>query len=267
MAAISTPLTARRGRGPDAERVRRDHALFASYAERRHPVDRGGVIERFLPLARQLALRYTRPGEPFDDIFQVASLALVKAVDRYDAARGVAFSSYAVPTIVGEIKRYYRDRTWAVHVARDLLEAALTVERASEQLSGRLGRPPTVSELARVVGSSEEHVLAARDAMRARRASSTEERRGPGGDDDGATLGETLGAEDGGFATAEDRATLAALMRCLSTRDREVMRLRFDEDLTQDEIGRQLGISQMQVSRILHATLERLRTIAAAHAA
>ncbi|MEA2278196.1 MAG: polymerase sigma-B factor [Solirubrobacteraceae bacterium] len=264
MAALPATLARRRiGRGQDRDRALRDRALFAHPGEDGLPRDRDAVIERFLPLARQLALRYSRPSEPFDDVYQVACLALIKAVDRYDPTRGVAFSSYAVPTIVGEIKRHYRDRTWAVHVSRDLLEAALTVERTAEELSGRLGRQPTVAELCGRLGIGPEAVLEAREAVWARRATSMEQPRLASGDEDASTLGESLGAMDEGFARAEQRATLASLMRCLSPRDRETLRLRFDEDLTQDEIAGRLGISQMQVSRILRATLERLRTIAA----
>jgi RNA polymerase sigma-B factor len=260
MAALPASHAQRRG---GRDRARRDRALFAHPGEDGLPRHRDAVIERFLPLARQLALRYSRPSEPFDDVYQVACLALIKAVDRYDATRGVAFSSYAVPTIVGEIKRHYRDRTWAVHVSRDLLEAALTVERAADDLSGRLGRQPTMRELTARVGMAPEAVLEAREAAWARRATSMEQPRLAASDEDASTVGESLGAVDDGFARAEERATLASLMRCLSARDRETLRLRFDEDLTQDEIAGRLGISQMQVSRILRATLERLRTIAA----
>jgi RNA polymerase sigma-B factor len=242
--------------------VRRDHALFASYADSEGRIDRDGVVERFLPLARQLAARYSGPSDPFDDIYQVACLALVKAVDRYDPGRGVAFSSYAVPTMVGEIKRYFRDRTWAVHVPRDLLEAALAVERQSEDLLTRLGRQPTVTEIADRLGMTEEEVLEAREAGRARRTTSMEERRGPAGDDDTATLADRLGSAEDGFERAEQRATLEQLVQCLSERDREVLRLRFQEDLTQVEIGMRMGISQMHVSRLLRSAVDRLRTVA-----
>jgi RNA polymerase sigma-B factor len=227
--------------------------------------ERDGMVERYLPLARHLAAQYTRGGEPFDDDFQVACIGLVKAVDRFDEDRGVAFSTYATPTIVGEIKRYYRDRTWVVHVPRDLLELALRVERTFDGLGAELGRPATATDVARRLGVSEDEVHRARDVSRARRTTSMEQRRGDG-DSDWATIGDGFGAEEPGFEAAEHRATLQTLMRCLSARDREVMRLRFAEDLTQDEIGSVMHISQMQVSRVLRAALTRLQAVAASMA-
>jgi RNA polymerase sigma-B factor len=258
MAAFPVALPpARRG---DRDRLARDRSLFARNATAPR-ADRDAVVARFLPLARQLAARYTRGGEPFDDIYQVACIGLVKAVDRYDANRGIAFSSYAVPTIVGEIKRYYRDRTWVVHVPRDLLERALAVESAAEELAGRLGRAATAAEIAVRLNVSAEDVRQARAAGGARRTVSIEERRG--GDQEATTIADGFGVQEDGFERVERRATLETLMRCLSERDREVMRLRFTEDLTQDEIGSRLDISQMQVSRVLRAALERLQAVAA----
>jgi RNA polymerase sigma-B factor len=221
---------------------------------------RDALVERYLPLARHLAAGYTRGGEPFDDVFQVACIGLIKAVDRFDPARGVAFSSYATPTIVGEIKRHYRDRTWAVHVPRDLLELALRVESVFDELSAGLGRPATVSEVARRLNVGDDEVRRARDVSRARRTTSLERRRG---DDEAATIGDGFGAEEPGFEAAEHRAMLESLMRDLSPRDREVMRLRFDEDLTQKQIGLRMQISQMQVSRVLRAALTRLKGVVA----
>ena len=148
----------------DATRVAEDRALFARYLDKRDPVDREMLVERFLPLARQLARRYQRPDEPFDDLFQVACLGLVKAIDRFDLEREVAFSSYAVPTILGEIKRYFRDRTWSVRVPRDLQELALRVDRAVSDLSLDLHRQPTVTEISEKVGVEEEDVLEALEA-------------------------------------------------------------------------------------------------------
>ena len=221
--------------------------------------DHSAFVERYLPLARHLAARHTSGGEPFDDVFQVACIGLVKAVERFDRRRGVAFSSYATPTIVGEIKRYYRDHTWVVHVPRDLLELSLRVQRAADELAAELGRPATAADLAARLSIGEDEVRRARDAVRARRTTSTDERVG----DDGATLGERFGADEPGFEAAEQRSTLESLMGCLSPRDREVMHLRFAEDLTQDEIGSRMHISQMQVSRVLRAAIERLQAVAA----
>jgi RNA polymerase sigma-B factor len=242
-------------------RAAEDRALFARYLDKRDPVDREMLIERFLPLARQLARRYQRPEEPFDDLYQVACLGLVKAIDRFDLEREVAFSSYAVPTILGEIKRYFRDRTWSVRVPRDLQELALRVDRAVGDLSLDLHRQPTVAEIATRVGAEEEDVLEALEASGAYRATSLEAPRGSE-DDSGETLGDTLGTDEQGFALAEHRATIARLMRSLSPREREVLRLRFEEDLTQGEIGERIGVSQMQVSRIIRQSLGRLRSFA-----
>jgi RNA polymerase sigma-B factor len=243
-------------------RAAEDRALFARYLDKRDPVDREMLIERFLPLARQLARRYQRPEEPFDDLFQVACLGLVKAIDRFDLGREVAFSSYAVPTILGEIKRYFRDRTWSVRVPRDLQELALKVDRAVADLSLVLHRQPTVPEIAEKVRAEEEDVLEALEASGAYRATSLEAPRG-GEEDSGDTLGDTLGTEEQGFALAEHRATIAHLMRSLNQREREVLRMRFEEDLTQAEIGERIGVSQMQVSRIIRQSLARLRSFAA----
>jgi RNA polymerase sigma-B factor len=245
-------------------RAQEDRALFARYLDRRDPVDREMLIERFLPLARQLARRYQRPEEPFDDLFQVACLGLVKAIDRFDLEREVAFSSYAVPTILGEIKRYFRDRTWSVRVPRDLQELALKVDRAVADLALDLHRQPTVEEISEKVRVEPEDVLEALEASGAYRATSLEAPRGGGEDDVGDTLGDTLGTEEGGFVLAEHRATIAHLMKSLSPREREVLRLRFEEDLTQGEIGERIGVSQMQVSRIIRQSLGRLRSFASA---
>jgi RNA polymerase sigma-B factor len=246
-----------RGSGRCAE----DRALFARYLDTRDPVERDMLVERFLPLARQLARRYQRPEEPFDDLFQVACLGLINAIDRFDLDRGVAFSSYAVPTIVGEIKRYFRDRTWSVRVPRDLQELTLKVDRTVSELTVRLHREPTVAEIAAAVGVAEEDVLEALEASGAHRAASLDEPRHID-DDSGDNLADFLGMEECGFACAEDRATIAVLMRALTPRERTVLLLRFAGDLTQAEIGERVGISQMQVSRIIRQAVARLRAYA-----
>src|SRR6476469_8497783 len=242
-------------------RAEQDRALFARYLDQRDPVDREMLVERFLPLARQLARRYQRPDEPFDDLFQVACLGLVNAIDRFDPSRDVAFSSYAVPTILGEIKRYFRDRTWSVRVPRDLQELALRVDRKVSELSTDLRRQPTVSEIAEAVGIEEEDVLEALEASGAYRATSLSTPRG-NDDEAGETLGDTVGTSEEGFGLAESRATLEQLMRAVTPHEREVLRLRFEEDLTQAEIGERIGVSQMQVSRIIRQSIARLRTVA-----
>ena len=253
------------GRGPEGDgRPEQDRALFARYLDRRDPVDREMLVERFLPLARQLARRYQRPDEPFDDLFQVACLGLINAIDRFDLDRGLAFSSYAVPTILGEIKRYFRDRTWSVRVPRDLQDLALKVDRAVSELDLELRRKPTVAEIGAKVGADEEDVLEALEASGAYRATSLQTPWGADADS-GDTLGDVIGHEECGFARAEDRATIAHVMRVITPREREVLRLRFAEDLTQAEIGERIGISQMQVSRIIRQALGRLRSYATAH--
>jgi RNA polymerase sigma-B factor len=240
-----------------------DRALFERYRERRDPGDREMLVERFLPLARALARRYQRTGEPFDDLFQVACLGLVKAIDRFDLSRDVAFSSYAVPTILGEIKRYVRDRTWSVRVPRGLQELALRVDKHVVELSSALHRQPTVAEIAHAAAATEEQVLEALQAAGAYRATSLQTPR-PGEDEADDTLGDTLASTDQGFGLAEDRATLAQLLRAITPREREVLRLHFQDDLTQRQIGQRIGVSQMQTSRIIRHSIARLRT--AAHA-
>jgi RNA polymerase sigma-B factor len=245
----------------DRDRATMDRRLFERYCDVRDPVDRDAIVERFLPLARQLAARYQRPEEPFDDVFQVACFGLIKAVDRFDADRGVAFSSYAVPTIMGEIKRHFRDRTWAVRVPRDLQDLALRVDRVAHELTREIGRAPTVDELARSIDAEPEDVLEAMQASSAYRATSLETPRSGGEDEPGDTLGDTVGVTDDGFAQAEQRAILHALLRSLTPREREVVRLRFEEDLTQAAIGERIGVSQMHVSRVLRQAIARLRTL------
>jgi RNA polymerase sigma-B factor len=250
-----------------ADRARADRRLFMRFVDERDPVDRDTIVERFLPLARQLAARYQRPEEPFDDVYQVACFGLVKAVDRFDIERGVAFSSYAVPTIMGEIKRHFRDRTWAVRVPRDLQELALRVDRVVSDLTRELGRAPSVDEVALAVDAETEEVLEAMQASSAYRATSLETPRAGGDNEPGDTLGDSVGLVDDGFNRAEQRAVLHALMRSLTPREREVVRLRFEEDLTQAAIGERIGVSQMQVSRVLRQAIARLRTLARADAA
>ena len=240
--------------------MRSEAALFsrARAGDRR---SREELTMRFMPLARSLALRYQRSGEPLDDLLQVAALGLVKAIDRFDPAREVAFSSYAVPTILGEIKRYFRDRTWAVRVPRGLQELSMRVDRAVGGLSEQLRRSPSVKEIAAAVDAGEEEVLEALQAGVAYRAVSFEAPAGATGEDP-ATLADSLGVDEHGFDRAEDRATLEALLGAVSEREREVLRLRFEQDMTQAEIGTAVGVSQMQISRIIRAALQRLREAA-----
>ncbi|HEV2787560.1 MAG TPA: SigB/SigF/SigG family RNA polymerase sigma factor [Solirubrobacteraceae bacterium] len=219
------------------------------------------LTSRFIPLARSLALRYQRSGEPLDDLLQVASLGLVKAIDRFDPDRDIAFSSYAVPTILGEIKRYFRDRTWAVRVPRGLQELSMRVDRAVSGLSEQLRRQPSVNEIAAAVGATEEDVREALQAGGAYRAVSFEAPAGGAGED-AAPLADSVGVREDGFERAEERATLDALLGAVSARERDVLRMRFEHDLTQVEIGAAIGVSQMQISRIIRQALQRLREAA-----
>ena len=239
-------------------RARRDRMLFArvKHGDRRA---REELIERFLPLARSVASRFERSAEPADDLFQVASLGLVKAVDRYDADRGVAFSSYAVPTIAGELKRHFRDRSWTVRPPRAVQELTMRLNALEPRLSRELDRAPTVDELATACGATDEQVL---EALQARRVRTGLSLQAPAGAEDRQELQDVLGASDDGFAQAEHRADLGEMLGYLSPRRAFVLRLRFEQDLTQAEIGAALGVSQMQVSRIIRAAIEQLREIA-----
>jgi RNA polymerase sigma-B factor len=216
------------------------------------------LIERYLPLARRLARRYQHTDEPIDDLVQVASIGLLKAVDRFDRSREVMFSSYAVPTILGELKRHFRDRTWAVRVPRDLQELALRVDQTVTRLSLGRGRSPSVPEIADAMRLSEEQVLEALDAMGAYRASSLDAPRS-GREEETESAAEGIGVQDVGFDRAEERATIEPLLDRISERERTVLHLRFAEDMTQAEIGQRIGVSQMQVSRLIRQALVRLR--------
>jgi RNA polymerase sigma-B factor len=244
-----------------AARAGEDRRLLVRYHRAGDPAARDQLVERFLPLARQLARRYQRGGEQLDDLIQVASLGLLKAIDRFDPARETAFSSFAVPTILGELKRHFRDKGWSVRVPRDLQEMAVRVDRISDEMSRELGRAPTTGEIAERTGASLEQVLEAREASAAYRAVSLDRPRSDD-EEDGDSYADAFGIEDPGFGLAEDAATVDRLMRVLSDREREVLRLRFEEDLTQSEIGQRVGVSQMHVSRLIRQSIARLREAA-----
>ena len=241
-----------------------DAAELRELFERAHRGDaaaRERLVDQFLALARRLARRYHRSSEPFDDLVQVANLGLIKAIDRFDPSRGVAFTSFAVPTILGELKRHFRDTGWAVHVPRALHERALRVDTTQRLLEGRLGRSPDVHEIAAELRLDLEDVL---DAMQASGAYEALSIDAPGHSDEGDHDGlvESLGQEDSGIELAEERATVAATIKRLPIRDRQVLELRFGRDMTQTEIAKRIGVSQMQVSRIIRRALDRLREMA-----
>jgi RNA polymerase sigma-B factor len=235
-------------------RARREQELLRAIHERGDERARRQLAEEMLPLARALANRYAGRGEPLDDLVQVACLGILKAIDGFDITRDVRFSSYATPTVLGELKRHFRDRTWSMRVPRGLQELQLQVARARDRLTLEEGRSPTVQELAAAVEASFEDILMTIESAGARRARSLEE---PMGED--TTLADALGEQDPELARAEMRALLESALDVLSARDREVLRLRFEEDLTQTEIAQEIGVSQMQVSRLIRQSLARLR--------
>lgn len=266
--AISThiPLhsrTSRRARGTGPLTGRESQELFHRWQKQGDSDARDELVERFLPLARKLARRYNVGHEPFDDLLQVASLGLVKAVDRFDCSRGNAFSSFAVPTILGELKRYFRDHGWAVHVPRGAQERAVKVEDAQQQLSAKSGRAPTVPELAEYLELSIEEVLESLETARAHHATSLDAPHDDG-DGESATLVETFGDEDPDLTLADARITIGLVSAQLSSRERQVLAMRFVEDLTQTQIAELIGVSQMQVSRILRRSIARLTELAKA---
>ena len=223
------------------------------------------LIRRFLPLARKLAVRASR-GDSLDDVFQVASVAVVKGVDRYDPARGAALSSYLVPTILGEIKRHFRDFNWAMHMPRDMHDRLMAARSAGEALWQQLGRAPTPAELAHELGVTTEEALELHETASAMAVRSLDAPREAHGEDDGDDLASAIGSVDDHFEMVEDRSALASGMRALPERERLILKLRFEDDMLQHEIAERIGISQMHVSRLLRRALDRLRMIAAASA-
>jgi RNA polymerase sigma-B factor len=253
-----TAVTTHRTSASDALRAPlTDAQLLTQYSETRDPRLREALVERFLPLARSIAKRYRKAEEPFDDLLQVASLGLLKAVDRFDPARGIAFSSFAVPTIVGELRRHFRDRCWSVRPPRELQERALEVDKYRTELTTRLGRSPSVRELGQALELDDEQVLEALQAQQGMRAASLDAPRGGGEDNDG-TVADAHGQVDPELTRAEHRATLSRLFERLDEREQRVLRLRFEEDLTQEQIGKVVGVSQMQVSRIIRGAVAKL---------
>jgi RNA polymerase sigma-B factor len=253
----SGPSHARGAR--NTQRIREDQRLLQRYHSHGDTAARDELIRRFLPLARQLARRYERADEPIDDLVQVASVGLVKAVDRFDPSRGTAFSSFAVPTILGELKRYFRDAGWAVHVPRGMQERVLEVNRAVTELSRDLGRSPATAEVAEFTSLTHEEVLEAMEAAVAYDSVSLEAPRSDENPDSEGVV-ERIGQEDSGYELAEYAATIAPELRALSDRDRLVLELRFGQDLTQSEIAERIGVSQMHVSRLIRRALAQVRS-------
>jgi RNA polymerase sigma-B factor len=242
------------------ERSHDNNELFVRWQKDGDQRAREELVERFLPLARNLARRYSGAREPFDDLLQVASLGLVKAIDRFDINRGTAFSSFAVPTILGELKRYFRDLGWSVHVPRGAQEQALKVHDAHERLMTKTGRPPTVSELAEYLELTVEDILDALETAAAHHSTSLDAPR-EDRDDESGSLVDAFGDEDHRYQLVEETVTISLAARELTPRERRVLALRFAGDMTQTQIAQEIGVSQMQVSRILRRALARLREL------
>jgi RNA polymerase sigma-B factor len=257
----AAPFARRLKRGPDCDNRQVERELLACYHRSGDLEAREELVQRFLPLARELALRYSYTDEPFDDLFQVACMGLIKAIDRFEPERGTKFTSYAAPTILGELKRHFRDKGWALHVPRELQERTLAVSRETERLSKELGRSPTVKEIAARLGTSSEKVLEATGASGAYEAASLD---APALREDGeaAPLVELLGGQDSSYALVESRQAIGSTWRELPALEQQVLKLRFVDDLTQREIGERIGYSQMHVSRLLRRALNRLETAA-----
>ena len=235
--------------GP-GEALADDQELLRRYHRLREPAVREELVRRYLPFARSMALRYRGGSEPTEDLIQVASLGLVNAIDRFDPDRGIPFVAFAAPTVLGELRRHFRDRVWNLRLPRGLQERVSKVEEAITKLTARLERAPTMRE---------DEVLEAFAAGDARRTMSLDQPVGSAESEE-LTIGERIGAEEAGFEGVEQRATIAKGLPALSERERLVLRLRFVEDMTQSQIAERIGHSQMHVSRILRAALERLRT-------
>jgi RNA polymerase sigma-B factor len=242
-----------------ARRTRAERAAFeARYFRRRDAGDRqarDALVQRYLPLAATIAQRFRGRGEPMDDLVQVASLALVQAIDRFDPARGTAFSTFAVPTITGELKRYFRDKTRLVRPPRAMYDLRGRIDKAVDELAPELGRAPTVTEIAHYLATSDELVLEAREATDACRVASLD-----GADEhDEPALAERIADEEPGYQHVERSATLATMLARLPARQRRILCLRYIAQLTQTEVGARVGVSQMQVSRLERSALQTLQ--------
>jgi RNA polymerase sigma-B factor len=240
----------------DATTLTEERRLFARLRSEQSPAAREQAFHRYMPLARSLASRYRYTQEPIEDLEQVAGIGLLKAIDRFDPERGTAFSSFAVPTILGEIRRHFRDSTWALRVPRQLQELTLRIEHARDELTASLSRQPTIGELSAALDAPEELILQALELTVAQHTVSLDSPEPP--EDEGGPE-HAPGRVDDGYERAEERAVLAPLLATLSARDAEIVLLRFRDDLTQDAIARRVGVSQMQVSRVLYRSLVMLR--------
>lgn len=225
-------------------------------------VDRDVLFEQYLPLARSLAVRYRNSGESLEDLMQVAAIGLLKAIDRFDPTHGVAFSTFAVPTIRGELCRHLRDHTWSVHVPRGLRELSARIGKATNELSSQLARSPTTAELAERLEVTESQVLEARGALDARSPASLDDPLSA--EEQAGALRDLICGEDDALAAVEAAVLVDNYLARLPQQQRQVLRLRFKEDLKQREIAAMLGITQMRVSRLIRQSIEQIRSTAAA---
>ncbi len=266
-------MTQREEARPDRQRTRALFARFVLVRDRhaQHPEQpdpehehlRDELVVVHLNLVRFLAVRFANRGEPLDDLVQVGTVGLLKAIDRFELERGVEFTTYATPTIVGEIKRYFRDKGWAVKVPRRLQELNLAVNRASDKLAIELGRSPTVAELAQHLHAGEDEILEAQELGQAYNLLSLDSEVSGDNDKKSQTLADTVGIADAGLALLEDRANLERAFHALTGRERVIIYLRFYESVSQTEIAKRLNVSQMHVSRLQAKALEKLRSVLA----
>ncbi|HEX2161887.1 MAG TPA: SigB/SigF/SigG family RNA polymerase sigma factor [Thermoleophilaceae bacterium] len=245
------------GNGARAARQREDRELLRRYHVDGDRSAREQLIARHLPLVRSLARRYAGRGESLEDIEQVGAIGLIKAIDRFDLEREVSLATYATPNVVGEIKRHFRDKGWAIRVPRSLQELNARMSGAIDDLTGRLGHSPSVAEIAESLGTSKEEVLEALEVGSAYTALSLD--AGPAGSDEDSDPMETIGGEDAEFDRSEDRATLGPVLDRLPEREREILRMRFEEGLPQTQIAERVGLSQMHVSRLIRRSLATMR--------
>jgi RNA polymerase sigma-B factor len=234
-----------------------ERELWRRVTEQRDQAARAQLVELYMPMARRMASRYAGVSEPYDDLLQVASLGLVNAVDRFDAGRGTPFAGFAKPTILGELKRHFRDKVWTVRVPRSVHDRMGEVEKATEKLTLELQRPPAPRELAEHLEIETSEVLEILEAKHNRRPLSLD--APPAGDEDESAGTEWVGRTDGNYELVDDRLAVESALPCLNAREREVLRLRFAEELPQTEIATRIGCSQMHVSRLLRRSLEKLR--------
>ena len=239
--------------------------LLRRYKRTRDPAALDLLVERFLPLAHALARRYWRGRQPLEDLFQIAGMGLVKAIERFDPARGVAFSAYAVPTILGELKRYFRDSSRPLYVPQRIQENAMQINHAADELRRRLGRSPSAREIAEATGLELRAVIEAAQAVLACDTLSLESARTTAGQEPGSSYAETVGYLDEHYEQIEYMEMIAPTLKALTPRERLILHLRFVEDLTQAQIANEIGLSQMHVSRLLRRSLARLRAVANAN--